>query len=138
MKIKTTLLLVLIALSLTQCKKEDSSNDDLTSDIVGKYTNGSGSGYREIIVTKVDNNTISIYIEDSYQSGQTHAATKMNSKTSFTLNKVNETGSGASYEYTGSGTYSANNIVITRNEKIFDTSNGSLFSEDDVTYTGSK
>ena len=135
MKFKTTLILAFLTFSLTQCKKD---GNDLTTDIVGKYTNGSGSSYREIIVTKVDNNTISIYVEDSYQSGQTHASTKMNSKTSFTLNKVTETGSGTKYEYTGSGTYSANNIIITRNEKIFDSANNNLISDDNVTYTGSK
>jgi hypothetical protein len=135
MQFKTTLLLAFLAFSLTQCKKD---SNDLTTDIVGKYTSGSGSNYREIIVTKVNDNTISVYIEDSYQSGQTHSTTSMNSKTSFTLNKVTETGSGTKYEYTGSGTYSANNIIITRNEKIFDSSNNNLISDDDVTYTGSK
>jgi hypothetical protein len=120
----------------SSCKKEE-TNDDLTTQVVGKYSSGSGSSYTEIIVTKINNSTISVYIQDVSNS-QTHAESKMNSKTSFTLNKVTETVSGKRYEYTGSGSASANNIVITRNEKEFDASNNNLISEDSYTYTGSK
>jgi hypothetical protein len=137
MKFKTTLLLAFLAFSLTQCKKEN-TNDDLTTEVVGKYTSGSGSNYREIIVTKVNNSTVSIYLQDGFSSYQTHAETQMNSKTSFTLNKVTETNSGERFEYTGTGSASANNIVITRNEKVFNASTNSLISDDNYTYTGSK
>ncbi len=137
MKFKTTLLFVLLAFSLTQCKKED-SNDDLTTEVVGKYSSGSGSSYREIIITRISNTTVSVYIQDGFSSSQTHSESKMNSKTSFTLNKVTETDSGKRYEYTGSGSASANNVVITRNEKEFDAASNTLLDENNYTYTGSK
>jgi len=135
MKFKTTLLLAFLAFSLTQCKKDSS---DLTTDIVGKYTSGSGSNYTEIIVTKVDDKTVSVYTFDYLNYGLTHSATMMNSKTSFSLNKISNTDSGIRYEYEGSGSYSAGNIVINRNEKTFDVASGNLLSEDNRTYTGSK
>ncbi len=125
----------------SSCKKENGdSKNDLTTDIVGKYTSGSGSSYIEIIVNKVDNQTVSIYTYDDYNGGVTHTATKMNSKTAFTLNKATYTDTDFGYrnEYEGSGTYSAGNIVINRNEKVFATSTGDLISEDNRTYTGSK
>jgi len=135
MKFKSTLLLAFIVITLTQCKKD---NNDLTKSIVGKYTSGTGSDYVEIIVTKVDNQTISVYTYDTYNNGRTHAETKMNSETSFTLNKISFNDIGVRFEYEGSGTYSTGNIVVNRIEKVFNSSTNALISDDNRTYTGSK
>jgi hypothetical protein len=134
--LKTFFLLVFI-IALGACKKE---NEDLTTDIVGTYTSGVGSTATQIIVTKIDNTTVSVYIshDEFYPTIYTHASTKMNSKTTFTLNDVTEVNSGNRFEYKGTGSASNNNIVIQHTEKMFDNASGSLITDYSNTYIGSK
>ncbi|MCW5907223.1 MAG: hypothetical protein KIS94_05150 [Chitinophagales bacterium] len=120
----------------TSCKKENNDNNqiDLTTDIVGKYTSGS---CLEITVSKVDNTTVSINIKDC-NNNETHNATKMNTKNTFTLNKVTVVGAVETYEYSGSGVYQNNTIEITRLEKLIHTPTGVVDSEWSDTYTATR
>jgi len=131
MKLKTTLVLLVLAFTLTQCKK------DITSGIIGKYTNGqTGNDRVDIVVNKVDESTVSITVEDNYGT-HSFASTKMNSATSFTLNSYSDKDGGYDYTYSGSGTYSAGNISVTIKTERVDDFTG---TKDDYTntYIGSK
>lgn len=116
----------------SSCKKENDKDNDLTTDIVGKYTNGNTT----ITVNKVDNSTVAIALEDGYIA-PTFASTKMNSKTSFTLNDVTQNDGVTKREFSGSGTYSSNNIIIQLLDKLTDLTTGNII-EQEVTYTASK
>ena len=120
----------------TSCKKESNDNNqiDLTTDIIGKFTSGS---CLEITVTKVDNTTVSINIKDC-NNNETHNATKMNTKNSFTLNKVTLAGAVETYEYSGTGIYQNNTIEITRLEKLIHTPTGEVSDEWTDTYIGTR
>lgn len=140
MKKQAILILACLALAFTSCKK-DSNSSDLTSDIIGRYTSGSGSGEVEVIVNKVDDNTISVTVGGGSVGAAettTHATTRMNSKTSFTLNTVTKTEFGYTTTYTGTGSYSSNNIVVVRHEKTIEIATSTVVDEDDETFTASK
>ena len=135
----TTLITLLTLTTISGCKK-DGSDTDLTTGIVGHYTGGSGSSAVDIIVTKIDNNTISITI-DAVVDNVTFASAEMSSSTAFTLNNTSVISGGGTVrmEYTnGSGSYSANNIVVMMHRKSVDIPSGTTNYEDDRTYTGSK
>lgn len=137
MKFKTILLFISISLFFIQCKKEKQTEDqkeDLTTEITGVYTSGS---CLVITVSKVDNQTVSMRIQDC-NNDETHAATIMNSKTTFTLNKVTVASGSETYEYTGTGTYTTNAIDITRTEKQIETSTGIVVSSWTESYMGTK
>lgn len=137
MKKQAILILACLALAFTSCKKDN----DLTSDIVGKYTSGSGSGEVEVIVNRVDNSTVSLTVGGGSVGAaetSTHATTKMNSKTSFTLNTVSSTAFGYTTTYSGTGTNSGNNIVVVRHVKVVKVDDGSTDFENDETFTASK
>lgn len=123
-------------LFISSCKKEDGNNNqtDLTTDIVGKFTSGS---CLEITVNKVDNTTVSINIKDC-NNNETHNATKMNSKNTFTLNKVVVAGTVETYEYSGTGIYQNNTIEITRLEKLIHTPTGVVSDEWTDTYVATR
>jgi hypothetical protein len=75
----------------TSCKKdtkEEESKIDLTTSIVGIYTN-KAKPYLEIVVTRIDNSTISITLED-IEADYNFKNVKMNSISSFTLNEYTE------------------------------------------------
>jgi len=114
MKIKTILFLVLVACSLTQCKKENNSND-LTTGIVGNYTNAAEA--TNIVVNKVDNSTVSITLVTGTGSGKYDVGfpnVTMNSASSFTLNAVTQDGGTCIgiETFSGTGTTSNNNISL--------------------------
>lgn len=137
----TTLVALLAVTTISGCNKDDNNNTDLTTGIVGHYTGGSGSGAVDITVTKIDNNTISITVDPAASNVVTFATTEMSSTTAFTLNNTTVMTSGGTVrmEYSnGSGSYSANNIVVSYHEKSVDVASGSTNYEDDDTYTATK
>lgn len=137
MKFKTILLFISISLFFIQCNKEDETEnqtEDLTTEVTGVYTSGS---CLVITVTKVDNQTVSMRIQDC-NNDETHAATIMNSKTTFTLNKVTVVSGSETYEYTGTGIYTTNAIDITRTEKQIETATGIVSNSWTETYSGTK
>jgi hypothetical protein len=121
MRTKATIILFFaITLSIVSCKKSTDKND-LTTDIVGRYTNASES--TEITVNKVSNTSVSISLTTGTGSGRFTVAftnTTMNSTTSFTLNTVDRNSAlcDGTESITGTGTSTGNNI--------------SLFIKDDV------
>lgn len=130
MNFKFSFLLVALTLTLTQCKKEDK---DLTSDIVGKYTNE--PYYLKITVNKVDESTVWLSLEGYLNL--TFSETKMTSKTTFTLNKISQAGYyGGQVEYTGTGTNTGTNISVLIHRKSISL-DGSV-EEDDFPLTASK
>jgi len=138
MKSTVAIFVITLLFVFNSCKKDDNNPNnngpDLTTDVLGVYTSGSSL---VITVTKVDNSTISVNIKD-VNNNETHSSTKMNSKNSFTLNKVTVVGGAETYEYTGTGTYSNNTISITRLEKQIDTQSGVVADEWYDDYIGSK
>jgi len=109
---KPYLLLILSALilSFAQCKEEDDdSNDDLTVNVVGHYTNTADDA--DITVNKINNTTVSITIDSDYWDFAFTEAT-MTSATAFTLTSYSRTDDGCEGTETisGTGTASNNNI----------------------------
>ncbi|HLP50503.1 MAG TPA: hypothetical protein VK154_06430 [Chitinophagales bacterium] len=94
-----TLVLLLAAFLMTTlggCKKEDKDNDvDLTTGIIGYYSSGSGAGYTDIEVKRVDNNTITVYVskanEDVYFDNCTMLTATTFTINTFTYSNNNET-----------------------------------------------
>ena len=115
MKTKAIIILFFaLTLSVISCKKTTDKND-LTTGIVGRYTNTTES--TEIIVNKVSNTSVSISITTGSGSGQYSVAfptATMNSSTSFTLNPVTQDGTYCSgtEKFSGTGTYTNNNISL--------------------------
>lgn len=110
MKTKLLLFLMTALLSFTQCKKDDNDGDngnDLTTDIVGRYENPDDYDLL-VIVNKVDDNTVSITLQNGYFDLVFNDVT-MQSKTSFTLNEFIED---SANKYSGQGTNSINNISL--------------------------
>jgi len=111
MKLKYLLTLTTALMLFGSCNKNNSN--DLTSSIVGTYTNAATSTL--ITVNKIDYNTVSISLKHDPSCEYTVGFTsvKMNTKNSFTLNDVTRPSSGCGNEsYTGTGTHSGNNISI--------------------------
>lgn len=133
-------LLACICMLFVQCKKDSNgtNSSDLTSEIVGNYTSGSGSGQVDIVVTKINNNTISVTVDPAARRTSTHANTTMASATTFTLNPTTETQGDYKFDFTGSGSYSANNIVVVRRETVTEISSGLILEHAEHTYTASK
>jgi hypothetical protein len=119
--------------TLSNCNKDNDSNSDNSpaGGIAGLYRNA--TYMYDITVTKVDNNTVSISI-DNYLGFNT---TTMNSATTFTLNKVNQEDSDNRYEYTGNGSCSNGNISVTVETKVTDKQSGDVNTSTEF-YTGSK
>lgn len=76
--------LLLLSCLTSACSKRK----DLTENIVGLYEGSSGL---QIVVTKIDNSTVSLII-NGRTSSYTFANVKMNSESSFTLNTSTVTG----------------------------------------------
>lgn len=136
MKKLTILFLTFFVLAASSCKKDSSTSGDLTTDIVGFYQSGTGSGHVEVTVTKVNNNTVSIAIGP--YDASLHSNSTMSSKTSFTLSEYSKTESGIRTTYTGSGTASNNNIAISLHRKEVEVSSGTIYDESDEIITASK
>lgn len=109
------LLLAVSVLSIASCKKDSDATGDLTSEIVGHYTNASDN--TEIFVNKIDDNSVSVTMSTGSGSGSYDIAwpkAKMNSKTSFTTDSVEHMISsctGTKYA-TATATASNNNISL--------------------------
>ncbi len=123
MKNKLILAMTGFIFLFSQCKKDSTNSSDLTTDIVGTYSNGyTNSSKVNMTIIKVDDNTVSIDI-DAYGTGAgLYMSTKMNSKNSFTLNTRTfsdlRPGIGdCNIELTGTGVYSNKNITIEVKEK---------------------
>lgn len=116
MTTKTILLSICtMILLLPSCKKDGTSNGDLTTSIVGHYTNSSTN--TDIVVNKIDNSKVSITLTSGSGSGSYDVAfssVTMNSANAFTLNSVTEDGDGCigKETFTGTGTHSGNNISL--------------------------
>lgn len=102
-------------LLLPSCKKDGTSNGDLTTSIVGHYTNSSTS--TDIVVNKIDNNKVSITLStgsgsDAYDVA--FSSVTMNSATAFTLNTVTQDGAvcNGKETFSGNGTHTGNNISL--------------------------
>ena len=114
MKLATFLLsLCTLMFLLTSCGEEENDND-LTTSIIGHYTNLSEN--TDIVVNKVDDTTVSISLSSGSGSGAYSIAfptVTMNSETTFTLNEITASGSCVGiYMYSGTGTHSGNNISL--------------------------
>ena len=114
MKSLSTYMVALCALvCFTNCGEddEDGGDTDLTTNAVGVFTEVSGNAV--ITVNKVDNNTVSIIVDDSNWDFAFTDVT-MNSATAFTLNTYTRNGDGCDGTETisGTGTASNNNISL--------------------------
>jgi hypothetical protein len=116
MKTKTLLLFIFASiLLLPSCKKDGTDGGDLTSSIVGQYTNSSTN--TTIVVNKIDDTKVSITLNTGSGSGTYDVAftsVTMNSETSFTLNTVTQDGAVCigKETFSGTGTHSGNNISL--------------------------
>lgn len=110
MKAPLLITISLFLLTFTSCKK----SSDLTTQIVGKYTKGSGSGLVDITVNKVDDNTVTIAVDEAAGGEYAFTSVKMNSATSFNLNSVSISGRHCDGQETisGTGTVSGSNISL--------------------------
>lgn len=123
------------------CKKdtkEEVSKNDLTTNIVGKYTNKDDYNLT-IIVNKIDNSTVSITIHNGYFD-YAFSNVKMNSSTSFTLNEYSVSSwctnvdDDTNIKNSGTGTASNDNISVfvtemsTSNSGNCDSNNKNNFS----------
>lgn len=117
MKNKSILFLAFIALALftsSSCKKTTDSND-LTTSIIGNYTNAAEA--TNIVVNKVDNSTVSITLVTGTGSGKYDVAfpnVTMNSANAFNLNSVTQNGGTCigTEIFSGTGTTSNNSISL--------------------------
>ena len=103
------------SLFLNSCNQDDDDDGDLTTNIVGHYTNATTS--TDIVVNKINESTVSIALTTGTGSGQYNVAfssVTMNSETAFTLNSVTQDGAACIGEetFTGTGTHSENNISL--------------------------
>jgi len=114
MKNQFFLLTICFALfGLSACDKEDTNGDDLTTDIIGHYTNAGTN--TDIVVNKVDDTTVSIALTTGSGSGYLSVAfpdVDMTSATAFTLNTVTGSDCGGTATYSGTGTSSNGNISL--------------------------
>jgi hypothetical protein len=117
MKIQRTILLSALALFFiaftSSCKKDSESKSDLTSGIVGHYTNTSDN--TDITVNKIDATHVSIALSSGTGSGHytmSFTSVTMNSATAFTLNATSDNNYYYDETWTGTGTYSGNNISL--------------------------
>jgi hypothetical protein len=143
MKTKLLLFLMTAFLFLTQCKKDDNDGDnsnDLTIDIVGRYDNVADDLI--IVVNRVDDNTVSISLDQQGGINQTFNDVTLQSKTSFTLNEIrvndNNTSNPFAYTYSGQGTNSANNISISIKEALDYVNSNDFDSDNTITYIATK
>lgn len=109
-----TFLLCAALLSFSSCKKDDSTSGDLTTDVVGHYTNSSDN--TDIVVNKIDDSSISITMSTGSGSGSYNMAwpkATMTSKTAFTMEEVEgNTGCQGTEKFSGTGTASNGNISL--------------------------
>ncbi len=116
MTTKTLLLCICTTiLLLPSCKKDGTNDGDLTTSIVGHYTNSSTN--TDIVVNKIDNSKVSITLSSGSGSGAYDVAfssVTMNSATAFTLNTVTQNGAVCigTETFSGTGTHSGNNISL--------------------------
>lgn len=143
MKTKLFLFLMTALLSFTQCKKDGEDGDngnDLTLDIVGRYDNVADDLI--IVVNRVDDNTVSISLDQQGGINQTFNDVTLQSKTSFTLNEIrvndNNTSNPFAYTYSGQGTNSANNISISIKEALDYVNSNDFDSDNTITYIATK
>ncbi len=128
---KNQLFLLTLCLALfgaSSCSEDDDTDgSDLTTGIVGSYTNTATN--TNIVVNKVDDTTVSISLTTGSGSGEydiAFASTTMNTETSFTLNTVVEqqTGCNGIHTWDGTGTYSSGNISLFMTRVASSTSGG--------------
>jgi hypothetical protein len=102
--------ITLLLFTFSSCKK----SSDLTTQVVGKYTKGSGSGLVDITVNKVDDKTVTIAVDEAAGGEYAFTSVKMNSETSFNLNSITISGRHCDGQETisGTGTVSGNNISL--------------------------
>jgi len=122
---------LLVITTLSNCNKDNNTDTSLAGGITGRYSNG----YIDIVVNKVDDNTVSVSIDGL---GENFNSTTVNTATTFTLNKVVVTDNADElYQKSGYGSCSNGNISVTVEEmqvyrQIQDTTRTSF------TYTGTK
>lgn len=99
-----------LLLSFSGCKKAT----DLTTQIVGKYESGSGSGKVELTINKVDDKTVSIAVQEAGSVQYAFTKVMMNSETTFTLNSISIAGRfcDGNEAIGGTGTVSGGNISL--------------------------
>ena len=121
--------------AIAGCAKKD----DLTTAVAGRYTSGSGTSALEIIVTKVNNTTVAVFINNTRTVG-THGSCTMTSSTAITLNEATglDNNKNERYEATGTGTLNGDSILIARHEKIFNNATAELKAEFDTTYAAKR
>lgn len=111
MKFKLLILSAVFAFALSSCQK------DLAVDWAGTYTGISGSTFSQVVITKVDKNTIRLDLKTSYLgSTVTYATVANGTLTSATVLSVNEDGTllGSSdpFHFTGAGSLSNNTLTL--------------------------
>lgn len=129
----------------SSCKKENGdSKNDLTTSVVGRYTNPNDYDL-EIIVNKIDNSTVSITLQNGYFD-YAFTNVKMNSTNSFTMTPYSRDGEcwdsqsnyfPATETVSGSGTSSNNNISMFIDEQVIANS-GSCSKNYSYTFSASK
>lgn len=114
------------------CAKE---GDDLTVSVVGRYLRGTGPNALQVGVNKVNNKTVSVTLETS-TTASTHGSCTMNSTTELTLSGATglDLTKNERYEYAGTGILNGDSLILTRHEKVFSNSTGTLVTEYDTTY----
>lgn len=115
------LTLCFVLFGVSACNSDDNNGDDLTTDIIGHYTNAGTN--TDIVVNKVDDTTVSIALSTGSGSGAYSVAfpdVDMTSATAFTLNPVtvNHVACGGTGTYSGSGTASNGNISLFMTEVL--------------------
>lgn len=107
---------LLIITTLSNCNKDNNTDHSLAGGITGRYHN-SIDNY-DIIVNKVNDNTVSITIGNFYN--QSYDAVTINTATTFTLNQRVYEDDETRTRYYGNGTCSNGNLAVTTYETYFD------------------
>ncbi len=107
---------LLIITTLSNCNKDDNTDNSLAGGIAGRYYNSTDN--YDIIVNKVNDNTVSITIGGFYNA--TYDAVTVNTATTFTLNENVYEDNETLIRYYGNGTCSNGNLVVNTYQKTFD------------------
>jgi hypothetical protein len=127
-----TCVIVFCLATIAGCKKE---GEDLTTNIVGRYTYSAGPGALEIKVTKVNNNTVAVFLDNGFSSSA-HGSCSMSSSTAITLSDASgiDNSKNERMDATGTGELKGDTIKISRHEKIYNNVTDVLKFERDTIY----
>ena len=114
MKFKLLILSAVFTFALSSCQK------DLAVDWAGTYTGANGSTFNQVVVSKVNKNTVKIELQQYYlptASYITYATVGSGKLSSASAVSVDEDGSiitdpGVSFHFTGAGSLSGNTLTL--------------------------